>query len=115
MDKPSLYLIPTPIGNLDDITIRALKVLETVDIILCEDTRETKKLLDKYNIKNKEFIFGSIMLFVSSTLMFVDNIYGQIAQVIILALSTVFYGRSEKKLILKLCLALKQVVHKEKY
>ena len=52
-DRPSLYLIPTPLGNLDDITIRALKVLETVDIILCEDTRETKKLLDKYNIKNK--------------------------------------------------------------
>ena len=52
-DRPSLYLIPTPLGNLDDITIRALKVLETVDIILCEDTRETKKLLEKYNIKNK--------------------------------------------------------------
>ncbi len=52
-DKPSLYLIPTPIGNLDDITIRALKTLELVNIILCEDTRETSKLLSKYNIKNK--------------------------------------------------------------
>ena len=53
MDKPCLYLIPTPIGNLDDITIRGLKTLELVDVILCEDTRETSKLLSKYNIKKK--------------------------------------------------------------
>lgn len=52
-NKPRLYLIPTPIGNLDDITIRALKTLELVDVILCEDTRDTSKLLSKYNIKNK--------------------------------------------------------------
>ena len=52
-DSASLYLIPTPIGKLDDITVRALKVLEAVDFVLCEDTRETGKLLSKYNIKKK--------------------------------------------------------------
>ena len=45
-----LYIVPTPIGNLGDITHRALEILSTVDVILAEDTRVTRRLLDKYNI-----------------------------------------------------------------
>ena len=46
----TLYIVPTPIGNLDDITIRSIETLRTSDYILCEDTRTSKKLLIKYNI-----------------------------------------------------------------
>ncbi len=48
-----LYIVSTPIGNLEDITFRAVRVLEEADAILCEDTRVTKKLLDHYHIDNK--------------------------------------------------------------
>jgi 16S rRNA (cytidine1402-2'-O)-methyltransferase len=48
-----LYLIPTPIGNLKDVTLRALEVLKEVDIILAEDTRTSSKLLKHYEINNK--------------------------------------------------------------
>ncbi len=50
----ALYIVATPIGNLKDITMRAIETLKDVDVIICEDSRVTNKLLEKYQIKNKK-------------------------------------------------------------
>ena len=58
MAKPggALYLVPTPIGNLEDMTLRAVKTLREVDVIVCEDTRHTSPLLKKYDVPKKTLL-----------------------------------------------------------
>jgi 16S rRNA (cytidine1402-2'-O)-methyltransferase len=53
----TLYILATPIGNLEDITLRAVRILKEVDYVLCEDTRTTRRLLDQYQIKTATFSY----------------------------------------------------------
>ncbi|TCL72112.1 16S rRNA (cytidine(1402)-2'-O)-methyltransferase [Rhizobium sp. BK251] len=55
--EPALYLVATPIGNLGDVTLRALETLAGADVLACEDTRVTRVLLDRYGIRNKPFAY----------------------------------------------------------
>ena len=71
----TLYIVATPIGNLKDITFRALSVLKNVDLILCEDTRITKKLLSHYGIRTKTLSYHQ-----HSKLQKIDYIIGLLKQ-----------------------------------
>ena len=53
-----LYLVGTPIGNLNDISIRAINILKNVSLVACEDTRHTKKIMSRYEISNKMISFN---------------------------------------------------------
>src|SRR5690606_8396885 len=55
--EPALYLVATPIGNLADITIRALETLAAADLLACEDTRVTRVLLDRYGIRQRPYAY----------------------------------------------------------
>ena len=68
---PKFYVVATPIGNLGDITLRAIETLKGVDLILCEDTRETKKILDKYGIHKPTMSYHA-----QSKLSKTDKIFG---------------------------------------
>lgn len=57
MSKGTLYIVATPLGNLEDITLRAIRVLKEASVIACEDTRRTVKLLNRYEIRTPMFIF----------------------------------------------------------
>jgi len=57
-ERSVLYIVGTPIGNLDDISFRALSILKNVSLIACEDTRQTRKIMNKFDIQNKLISFN---------------------------------------------------------
>lgn len=69
----TFYIIATPIGNLEDITLRALRILKEVDLVLCEDTRETRKLFNHYDIKTNTESYHA-----QSKLSKIDNIISKL-------------------------------------
>lgn len=69
------YVVATPIGNMGDITLRALETLKNVDLILCEDTRETRKILDKYGINKPTMSYHA-----QSKLSKTDKIFEMLAE-----------------------------------
>ena len=79
----TIYIVATPIGNLKDITLRALETLKEVDLILCEDTRQTLKLLSHYGISKP-----LVSYFQHSKISKIDYIIGQLKQNKKLALVT---------------------------
>lgn len=78
-----LYIVATPIGNLEDITFRAVRILEEVDAILCEDTRVTQKLLSHYHLETK-----TLSYFQHSRLSKIDSIIKQLEDGLKMALVT---------------------------
>lgn len=57
-DEPTLFLIPTPIGNLEDVSYRTVKVLQGVDALACEDTRHTRKIYERHELNSPSIIFS---------------------------------------------------------
>ena len=57
-ENGTLYMVGTPIGNLNDLSERALNILQNVSLVACEDTRQTKKIMNKFNISNKLISFN---------------------------------------------------------